>query len=131
MNRRTFLTGTTGLACLATIGSRAESAFAYATGTPVAEDAFPMLAIGLTDDGFELPDGIQADRYHVTVTNHGTSDASHSALGRIRIRSPMSSTRNGSIPCHGPTALTVRPMHSPGTTSSSWECPTRRKPARA
>jgi hypothetical protein len=83
MNRRAFLAGSTGLACLATLGPRTASALAHAASTPVAEDTFPTLAIGLKDDGFELPDAIQAGRYHVTVTNHGTSDASHSALGRI------------------------------------------------
>ena len=83
MNRRTFLAGSTGLVCLATLGPRTASALAHAASTPVAEDTFPTLAIGLKDDGFELPDAIQAGRYHVTVTNHGTSDASHSALGRI------------------------------------------------
>src|SRR6185436_16102545 len=83
MNRRTLLTGTTGLACFATLGSRSDSVFARAVGTPVAEDTFPTLAIGLKDDSFEVLDGIKSGRYHVTVTNHGTSDASHSGLGRI------------------------------------------------
>jgi hypothetical protein len=83
MNRRTFLAGATGLACLAPLGSRTELVYAHLASTPVAEDAFPPLAIGLKDDGFELPNGIKAGRYHVTVINHGTSDASHSGLGRI------------------------------------------------
>jgi hypothetical protein len=83
MHRREFLIGSAGLAAGATLGIRNRTTRVSAAGTPVADDAFPTLTIGLKDDGFEVPEGIQAGRYLVTVANHGTSDASHDALGRI------------------------------------------------
>lgn len=83
MRRRAFVTGTAGIAGLSVLQLRHGSAIASVNGTPAAEDAFPALRIGLKDDGFEVPEGLQAGRYHVTVNNTGTSDASHSGFGKI------------------------------------------------
>jgi hypothetical protein len=81
MHRRAFLAGTVSLAGLPITGLRFGTA--AIAGTPVAEDSLPALEIGLKDDGFVVPDDLQAGRYHVTVNNTGTSDLSHSALGKI------------------------------------------------
>jgi hypothetical protein len=83
MHRRAFLAGTLSGAGLVLTGSRARGALAASDATPVPENAFAKLEIGLKDDGFVVPDSIQAGRYHVVVSNLGTSDASHFALGHI------------------------------------------------
>jgi hypothetical protein len=77
MDRRTFLTGSLGLAGALALPRVASAAQA----TPAAE--LPALDIALTDTGFEVPQPLQAGRYAVTVTNAGTSTDSHFGLGRI------------------------------------------------
>jgi hypothetical protein len=83
MHRRTFLTGSAGLVSVAAFGARRTTTRAVDSGTPAAWSGFPALEIGLKDDGFDVPEGLQAGRYHVTVNNTGTSDASHSGFGKI------------------------------------------------
>jgi hypothetical protein len=82
MHRRTFLAGSLGVAGLVPFGLRICKA-----STPVASstdlDDYPILSIGLTDTGFEIGEVLAADRYHVVVSNNGTSAASHFALGRL------------------------------------------------
>ncbi|HEY7034728.1 MAG TPA: hypothetical protein VH482_25540 [Thermomicrobiales bacterium] len=79
MNRRTFVTGSLGLVA-ALAGTRVSLA---AQATPDAAASLPKLEVTLTDTGFDFPQPFQAGRYAVTVTNAGTSTASHSGLGKI------------------------------------------------
>jgi hypothetical protein len=81
MSRRTFASGTLGLAAALALSR----GFAAAQATPGSEAAakLPSLEITLTDTGFEFPQPLAAGRYAVTVTNAGTSTESHFALGRI------------------------------------------------
>ena len=83
MNRRAFVTGSIAATGIAAFAPRSTGVLATLQATPTAGDDFPLLEIGLKDDGFIVPDGIQAGRYHVVVTNNGTSDDSHSGLGHI------------------------------------------------
>jgi hypothetical protein len=78
MNRRTLLKGTGGLAAGLLIGRTTK---AFAQGTPTSGE-FPELTITVTDDGYEIPDGLTAGRYAVSVVNNG-SGPSHSSLGRL------------------------------------------------
>ncbi len=78
MNRRTLLKGTGGL----TLGLLAtRSTFAFAQGTPTSGE-FPALTITITDDGYDIPEGLMAGRYAVSIVNNGTAP-SHSSLGRL------------------------------------------------
>jgi hypothetical protein len=79
MDRRTFVTGSLGIAAALAL-SRVSRA---AQATPDADAELPTLAITLTDTGFDFPQPLNAGRYRVTVTNAGTSSASHSGLGKI------------------------------------------------
>jgi hypothetical protein len=54
-----------------------------AQATPDAAADLPALDITLTDNAFAFPQPFTAGRYRVTVTNAGTSTASHSGLGKI------------------------------------------------
>ena len=78
MHRRSFVAGSFGMAAALALPRLARAAQA----TPAAS-ALPELGITLTDTGFDFPQPLQAGRYDVTVTNAGTSTASHSALGKI------------------------------------------------
>jgi hypothetical protein len=72
------LKGTGGLA----VGLlAARSTIALAQGTPTS-GAFPGLTITTTDDGYDIPEGLTAGRYAVSVVNNG-SGPSHSSLGRL------------------------------------------------
>jgi hypothetical protein len=78
MNRRTLLKSTGGL----TLGLLAtRSTIAFAQGTPAAGE-FPALIITVTDDGYDIPEGLTAGRYAVSVVNNG-SGPSHSSLGLL------------------------------------------------
>jgi hypothetical protein len=79
MNRRTFVTGTLGLASAIALPkwSLAQDA------TPNASPDLPPLEIVLTDTGFDIPQPLVAGRYQVTVSNTGTSTDSHFGLGKI------------------------------------------------
>lgn len=77
MDRRTFLTGSLGLAGALTIPLITRAA--QATPAP----NLPPLEFALTDTGFEVPQPLQAGRYEVTVSNAGTSTESHFGLGSI------------------------------------------------
>lgn len=78
MNRRTLLKTTGGL----TMGLLAtRSPIAFAQGTPAAGE-FPALTITVKDDGYDIPTGLTAGRYAVSVVNNGTGP-SHSSLGRL------------------------------------------------
>ena len=78
MNRRTLLksTGSLTLGLLAT-----RSIIAFAQGTPTSGE-FPALTITITDDGYDIPEGLMAGRYAVSIVNNGTAP-SHSSLGRL------------------------------------------------
>jgi hypothetical protein len=78
MHRRTFLTGSLGLAGALALPRVTRAAQA----TPAAAD-LSALEIVLTDTGFAFPQPLQAGRYAVTVTNAGTSTDSHFALGKL------------------------------------------------
>ena len=78
MNRRTLLKGTGGLAASLLL---TRSAHVFAQGTPAAGEIL-TLTITITDDGFEIPEGLTAGRYAVSVVNAGTTP-SHSSLGRL------------------------------------------------
>jgi hypothetical protein len=78
MNRRTLLKSTGGLT-LGLLVTRPTIAFAQ--GTPVSGE-LPALTITVTDDGYDIPDGLSAGRYAVSVVNNGTGP-SHSSLGRL------------------------------------------------
>lgn len=78
MDRRTFLTGSLGLA-----GALALPRLTGAAQATPAATNLPTLRITLTDTGFAFPQPLQAGRYAVTVRNAGTSTASHFALGKI------------------------------------------------
>ncbi len=79
MNRRTMLKGTGGLAASIFI---ARDAKVRAQATPVTTGEFPSLTITITDDGFDIPEGLTAGRYAVSVVNAGTSP-SHCSLGLL------------------------------------------------
>jgi hypothetical protein len=78
MNRRTLLKSTGGL----TLGLLAtRSTIAFAQGTPAGGE-FPELIITVRDDGYDIPEGLTAGRYAVSVVNNGSSP-SHSSLGLL------------------------------------------------
>ncbi len=78
MNRRTLLKGTSGLAVGMVL---ARSGRTSAQGTPAAQD-FPPLTITIHDDSYDIPEGLTAGRYAVSIVNAGTSP-SHSSMGRL------------------------------------------------
>ncbi len=78
MNRRTFLQGTSSLAAVLAF---ARTSNAFAQGTPGAGE-FPELTITITDDAFDIPEGLTAGRYTVTLVNAGTMP-SHCSLGLL------------------------------------------------
>ncbi len=78
MNRRSLLKGTGGIA----VGSfMLQPRFAFAQGTPMAGE-LATLTITIHDDSYDIPEGITAGRYAVSVVNAGSS-GSHSSLGRL------------------------------------------------
>lgn len=79
MHRRAFLQGT-GLLATGILLTRGH--IALAQGTPGASGEFPSLTITITDDGFDIPTGLNAGRYAVSVINSGTTP-SHCSLGRL------------------------------------------------
>jgi hypothetical protein len=82
MDRRMFITGSLGLA-----GALALPRITHAAkATPDASSDLaylPTLELTLTDTGFEFPQPLTAGRYHMIVSNAGTSADSHTALGKI------------------------------------------------
>lgn len=78
MNRRTLLK-VTGSLTAALLLNRAPTVFAQ--GAPVTGE-FPELTITITDDAFDLPSGLTAGRYAVTLINTGTAP-SHCSLGLL------------------------------------------------
>lgn len=78
MNRRTLLKGTGGLA-MGLLATR--TTIAFAQGTPTSAE-FPELTITITDDAFDIPEGLTAGRYAVSIVNNG-SGPSHSSLGLL------------------------------------------------
>lgn len=79
MNRRTLLKASGGLAAGLFI-TRGTNAFAQGSSTP--DGDFPSLTITVYDDRYDIPDGLTAGRYAVSVVNAGTS-GSHSSMGRL------------------------------------------------
>jgi len=80
MYRRTFITGSLGLA--ATIALAASPGVARSRSTAVATE-LPTLDLTLTDTAFEIAQPLSAGRYEITVSNTGTLTESHFALGKI------------------------------------------------
>ena len=79
MNRRTLIAGTMTAMAIGCIRPGA----LLAQSTPSASaDALPELLIVLNDEGFDVPQPLQAARYRVIVRNDGTQLA-HSAFGRL------------------------------------------------
>ncbi len=78
MNRRTLLKGS-GFLVASTFIVRGNRVFAQPT--PEAGD-FPSLTITIHDDSYDIPEGLTAGRYAVSVVNAGSS-GSHSSLGRL------------------------------------------------
>lgn len=85
MNRRTLLKGTGSLTAVLLL-DRTPTVFAQ--GTSVVGE-FSELTITITDDAFDLPDGLTAGRYAITLVNAGTTP-SHCSLGLL----PKSTTRD-------------------------------------
>ena len=82
MDRRSFITGSLGLATMAAMPAPSRAA----QPTPSASEAtteFPALELTLTDTGFEISEPLRSGRYQITVTNVGTVTESHFALGKI------------------------------------------------
>lgn len=82
MDRRHFVTGSLGLMAALSLPRIARAAPAGAQASPAAGE-FPTLTMNLTDTAIEFPQPVSAGRYHMIVTNSGTSAESHSALGKI------------------------------------------------
>jgi len=82
MNRRTFISGSLGMATIA--GLAAPSRAAQSTPSVSGQTAeLPALTLTLTDTGFEIDQPLASDRYQITVSNAGTLTESHFALGKI------------------------------------------------
>ena len=79
LTRRTLTLGS--LAMAGAIQHRRSPVLAQ-DATPAAS-GLPRLEITLTDEGFELPDGIQAGRYEFAAINTGTQTMSHFGIGRF------------------------------------------------
>ncbi|CAA9565390.1 MAG: hypothetical protein AVDCRST_MAG43-2282 [uncultured Thermomicrobiales bacterium] len=79
LTRRTF---TLGSLALSGIIQNIRSPVLAQTATPAAS-GLPSLEITLTDDGFELPDGIRAGRYEFAASNTGTMTMSHFGIGKF------------------------------------------------
>jgi hypothetical protein len=82
MHRRTFLTGSLGLAAALAVVPRMTSAKATPEATPGAS-GLPTLTLTLTDTGFEIAQPLMAGRYEITVMNAGTITDSHFGMGKI------------------------------------------------
>lgn len=82
MHRRTFITGSVGLAALTALPRVSRAATSTPAASTTAGEALP-LEITLTDSGFEIAPVLAAGRYEVTVANAGRSTESHFALGKI------------------------------------------------
>src|SRR5215217_4987829 len=82
MNRRTFISGSLGMATIAGLAapSRAAQSTPSVSGQTV---ELPALTLTLTDTGFEIDQQLASGRYQITVNNAGTLTESHFALGRI------------------------------------------------
>ncbi len=80
MHRRTFITGSIGLSAAVSLPVSSGAA----RSTPTASQAdLPRLDLSLTDTAFEIAQPLTAGRYEITVSNTGTLEASHFALGKI------------------------------------------------
>jgi hypothetical protein len=83
MDRRTFLTGSLGLAAaLAVVPRTISAAQATPDATPSAS-GLPTLTLTLTDTGFEIAQPVMAGRYELTVVNGGSITDSHFGVGKI------------------------------------------------
>ena len=80
MNRRTLLKGTGCLAANVFVARRTEM-MVGAQSSPAAGE-FPALTLTVNDDGYDIPEGLTAGRYAVSVVNNG-SGPSHSSLGLL------------------------------------------------
>jgi hypothetical protein len=82
MNRRSFISGTLGIATIVRLPAPPHAA----QSTPSASETtleLPELTLTLTDNGFEIDQPLTSGRYQITVTNAGTFTESHFALGKI------------------------------------------------
>jgi len=82
MDRRKLIAGSFGIATIAAL--RTPSHAAPATPGAAAPDVdLPTLELVLTDTGFEIDELLTAGRYQITVSNKGTLEESHFALGKV------------------------------------------------
>src|SRR5688500_13540085 len=82
MDRRTFITGSLGIATIAVIPAATQAAEASPNASKETME-LPTLELTMTDTGFEISEPLAAGRYQITVTNAGTLTESHFALGKI------------------------------------------------
>src|SRR5215203_105950 len=82
MNRRTFISGSLGIAAIVGLPTPSPAAQSTPSASGPAVE-LPSLTLTLTDTGFEVDEPLTASRYQVTVNNAGTLTESHFALGRI------------------------------------------------
>lgn len=82
MDRRNFIIGSIGMAAATAVVGSSRSAYATPSASSNGTD-LPALELALTDTGFEIAQPLSAGRYEVTVSNTGTSAASHFGLGKI------------------------------------------------
>lgn len=80
MHRRAFVTGSLGLATAISLPISSNAARSTSTAS---QANLPGLALTLTDTAFEIAQPLAAGRYEITVSNTGTLEASHFALGKI------------------------------------------------
>jgi hypothetical protein len=83
MDRRHFVIGSISAAAALLSSAQASRANQATPSSATTGGELPTLQITLTDTAFQFPQPLSAGRYAVTVTNTGTSTASHSALGKI------------------------------------------------
>ena len=82
MNRRKFITGSLGIATIATLPAASRAAQST-PGASLATTELSTLELTLTDTGFEIDEPLTAGRFQITVKNAGTIPESHFALGKI------------------------------------------------
>jgi hypothetical protein len=82
MDRRRFIARSAGVAAALAMSWISRENLATKDASAAATD-LPELALTLTDTGFEIAQPLQAGRYHVTVSNTGTSAESHFGLGKV------------------------------------------------
>lgn len=83
MDRRTFITGSLGLATAIALPAASSVAPSSSLALTASHADLPALDLILTDTAFEIAQPLAAGRYEITVSNTGTLPESHFALGKI------------------------------------------------